>query len=113
MAARGEVVVAKRRLGFGASGSTERFVVVQSDALNEVLETTLVVPLDAAFAYYAGYPGAVRVTAAEAGTAKEHVAIVTALAAVDVSRFESAPVASLDAATLAEVDRMLAVVLEL
>ena len=113
MAERGDVLASKRRLGFGAGGATERFVVVQADALNEVLETTLAIPLDAAHAYYSDYPGAVLVRAAEIGASRDQVAVVTALGSVDLSRFEPAPVARLAPATLDELDRMLAIVLSL
>jgi mRNA-degrading endonuclease toxin of MazEF toxin-antitoxin module len=113
VAARGDVLALKRRLGFGKSQLAEHFLVVQADALNDVLETTLVVPLDAAFSYYTDYPGAIRIAAREAGTARDQVAVVTALASVDLTRFEDAPVTQVEPETLLRVDEMLAVVLEL
>jgi mRNA-degrading endonuclease toxin of MazEF toxin-antitoxin module len=113
VAARGDVLVLKRRLGFGQGGKPERFLVVQADSLNEALETTLVVPLDAAFSYCASYPGAVRIPAREAGAPRDQVAVITALASVDLSRFEDAPTTQVGPVTLARVDRMLSVALDL
>jgi mRNA-degrading endonuclease toxin of MazEF toxin-antitoxin module len=113
VAVRGDVLASKRRVGFGADRAVEHFIVVQADTLNEVLDTTLVVPLDSAFPYYADYPGAVRVPAVQAGASRDRVAVLTATASVDTSRFEPEPVARLESATLEEIDRMLAVVLDL
>lgn len=113
MAARGDVLALKRRLGFGANQTTERFLVVQADPLNDVLETTLVVPLDAAYAYYRDFPGAVPVAASEAGATRAQVAVVTAIASVDLSRFEDAAQARVSPETLLSVEQMLGVVLEL
>ena len=68
MASRGDVLVAKRSLGFGSGSEQERYAVVQSDALNSVLDVTLVVPVEVATKANSGTPLAVPVTGAEAGT---------------------------------------------
>jgi hypothetical protein len=47
MAERGDVFQLIRRLGLGAGQEGERVVIVQADALNSVLPTLLVVPLEA------------------------------------------------------------------
>jgi mRNA-degrading endonuclease toxin of MazEF toxin-antitoxin module len=113
VAARGEILALKRRVGFGAGGATERFLVVQSDGWSGLSESVAVVPLDLATAVYARYPGAVRVSAREAGGGGEHVVIADHLVTVALDRFEPAAVGRLRPTSLSAVDEVLRVVLEL
>ena len=112
MARRGEVLVALRRLGFGAAGRREHFVVVQSDLLSGI-ETAVVVPLDDVAPIYEEDPLAVRVTAKEAGTKFEQVVLAHLLAAVPVEKFDAAPTGRLSAKSLSRVDEVLRTVLSL
>ena len=95
MAARGDVLIVRRRIGFGASREVERFAVLQSDAFNAAVETLVVAPLDTRHAFYAGFPAAVPVPREEAGTASPQVLLVSHLAAVAAARFEPVAVARL------------------
>jgi mRNA-degrading endonuclease toxin of MazEF toxin-antitoxin module len=113
VAERGDLLTLKRRLGFGSRHDVVRFLVVQADLLNDVLDTVLAIPLDEAFSYYSDYPGAVPVRAAEARTQRDQVAVVTALGSVDLSRFEPVRAARVGTRTLARIDRMLETVLGL
>jgi hypothetical protein len=103
--------VALRKLGFGAGGRRERFVVVQSDLLMGI-DTAIVAPLDEDAAMYDDDPLAVGVPAVEAGTAKPHVVLVHLIAAAGLDRFEAAAVARLSAKTMAAVDSLLRTVLQ-
>ena len=113
MAARGDVLELRRRLGFGASGRSERFVVLQADELNRALDTVLAAPLDEAADLYAEYPGAVAVGGAEAGTRSAQVLLVPQLSSVDLGRFGPARTGKLRAETLRRVDRTLKLLLSL
>ncbi|MCC6899808.1 MAG: type II toxin-antitoxin system PemK/MazF family toxin [Polyangiaceae bacterium] len=112
MAERGDVLQVKRRLGFGADRAGERVVVIQADPLNEALPTTLVVPLDSD-------PNAVpeslavRVSAAEAGTDEDCVAIPTQLQVALHGRLAAGRVGRLRPGTLALLDDKLRLVLDL
>jgi hypothetical protein len=55
VAKRGDVLVARRKLGFGAEGKAEHFVVLQSEELRG-LDTVVVAPLDADGPLYEGDP---------------------------------------------------------
>ena len=112
MASRGEVLRLKSRLGFGARGQAEPVVVVQADALNRILPTVLVVPLDPAAGLFAGHP-VVRVPADEAGSSVEHVGDVTQLRAIREDALAPGVVGRLRPETLAELDRLLRLVLAL
>jgi mRNA-degrading endonuclease toxin of MazEF toxin-antitoxin module len=112
MAERGDVLRAKRRLGFGSERSGERVVVIQADPLNSALPTTLVIPLDTD--PNAAPPSlAVRVSAAEAGADEEHVAIPTQLQVAVLDRLAAGRVGRLRPATLARLDEKLRLVLDL
>lgn len=113
MAQRGEVVVSSRRVGFAAKGEPEAFVVVQADPLNVVLPTVLVIPLDHRVALYAGNPRAVPVSAAEAGSAVEHVAITTQLRPVRVDQLAPGAVGRVSRRTMTLLNRTLKLVLDL
>jgi mRNA-degrading endonuclease toxin of MazEF toxin-antitoxin module len=112
VARRGDVVVALRKLGFGSGGRREHFVVLQSDLLAG-LDTVIVAPLDADAPMYKTDPLAVRISAAEAGTARPHVALVHLQGAARLDRFEAATVGRLSPKSLAAVDRLLRTVLGL
>ena len=113
MAAHGEVLALKRRLGFGSGDRVEHFVVLQSDRFTAHLETVVAAPLDAAMDVYAGDPASVRVTAREAGTRADQVVLVALLAALPTARFEPAPVGQLDRPSIVSVSRVLRLLFEL
>jgi mRNA-degrading endonuclease toxin of MazEF toxin-antitoxin module len=107
VAKRGEVLVARRKLGFGADGKAEHFVVVQSDQLQN-LETVLVAPLDLDDdALYAGDPLVVHVSPKEAGAKQPHVVLGYLLSAALLDRFEPSHVSKLSASSMAKVDALL------
>jgi mRNA-degrading endonuclease toxin of MazEF toxin-antitoxin module len=107
------VLVIKRRLGFGAGGAEERFVVIQDEAVGRVVSTTIAVALDAATAVHDGSPVAVLVSAAEAGSRTPHVAVATHVATIPLDRFQPTAVGRLEPATLTQLDGVLRVVLGL
>jgi len=113
MAERGDVLELRSRLGFGAKDVSERVVVVQATELNSALPTTLFVPLDVLADPYLDRELLVRVPAAEAGTRKDQVAIVTHLRFAPTDRFGPGRVGKLRADTLAELDEKLRLILEL
>lgn len=112
MARRGEVLVARRKLGFGAEGRPERFVVVQADPLRE-LDTVIVAPLDADGALYETDPLVVHVTAREAGTKEPHVVLVHLVAATLRDRFEPTHGGRLSVGSMERVGELLRLALDL
>ena len=113
MAERGQVLRLKRRLGFAAKGEAESVVVVQVDALNDLLPTLLVVPLDPAAGSFAGHPAVLKVSREEAGSGVEQVAVPWRLRAVPADSLAPGPVGRLRPATLAALDDLLRLVLDL
>jgi len=114
MASRGDVVELKTGLGFGSSsGEAERLVVVQDNGLNQVLDTTVVVPLTNATPALVAMPLNAGVSANEAGTAVDQVAITTHLRTVLYDRLKPGAVGTLNATSLANLDAALKVVLNL
>jgi mRNA-degrading endonuclease toxin of MazEF toxin-antitoxin module len=113
VAARGDVLALRRPIGFLAGAELDRFVVMQADRITLALETILVAPLDEALPVYAALPGAVPVSANEAGTKKRQVALVTQLTALPLDRFEPMTAGRLDRATQARLDGVLRLVLDL
>ena len=111
MASRGDVLRLKARLGFGAKGQAEPVVIVQADPLSRVVPTLIAVPLDPAAGLYAGHPAVVRVSAEEAGSSVDHVAVVYQLRAVREDALAPGVVGRLRPETLAELDRLLRLVL--
>jgi mRNA-degrading endonuclease toxin of MazEF toxin-antitoxin module len=112
MARRADVLVARRRLGFGAEGRREHFIVVQSDRLTG-LETLVVAPLDDDAPMYRGDPLAVPVSAKEAGTRSDQVVLVHLLASVRPERFDAGAAGRLSAKSMGRVDEVLRTVLHL
>ncbi len=112
MAERGDVLRVQRRLGFGSERAGERVVVIQADPLNSALPTTLVVPLDTD-PNAAPASLAVRVSAAEAGSDEEYVAVATQLQVTLLDRLAAGRVGRLRASTLARLDEKLRLVLDL
>ena len=112
MAKRGDVLVARRRLGFGSDGRREHFVVVQSDLLAGI-ETAVVAPLDDEAPMYEEDPLAVHVPAKEAGTKSPQVVLVHLLVAASLSKFEPAQTGRLSAKSMAQLDDALRTVLHL
>jgi mRNA-degrading endonuclease toxin of MazEF toxin-antitoxin module len=112
VAKRGEVLVARRRLGFGAEGGREHFVVLQSDLLAG-LETIVVAPLDDDGPVYADDPLTVPVPAREAGTRRAQVLLAHLLTSVQLDRFDAAAVGRLSSRTMARVDDVVCTVLQL
>ena len=111
MGKRGDVLVARRRLGFGTEGRPEHFVVVQSDHL--ALETVLVVPLDSDHPHYEDNPVVVRVTAKEAGVDRPQNALAYLVTAASWERFDDGVVGRLRPVSMALLDRALAVAQDL
>jgi hypothetical protein len=110
VAKRAEVLVALRKLGFGAGGRRERFVVVQSDLLTGI-DTVIVAPLDEDAPMYKDDPLVVRVAPTESGTSQPHVVLVHLMAAARLDRFEPAAVGRLSSRSMAQVDRLMTRVL--
>jgi hypothetical protein len=106
------VFVARRRLGFGAAGRREHFVVLQSDALAGI-ETSMVAPLDDEAHMYEDDPLVVHVSAKEAGTTAPQVVLVHLLAAISLDRFEPTPVGRLSSRAMIRVEAVLRAVLDL
>jgi mRNA-degrading endonuclease toxin of MazEF toxin-antitoxin module len=113
VADRGDVLRLKRRLGFGAKGEAEAVIVVQATPLNAVLPTMVVVPLDPAVGAYAGHPAALRVSASEAGSSVDQVAVVWRMRAVAADAFSPGPVGRLRPGTVTALDDLLSLVLGL
>jgi hypothetical protein len=109
---RADILVALRKLGFGAGGRRERFVVVQSDLLSGI-DTVIVAPLDDDGAMYKADPLVARVAASEAGTSRPQVVLVHLAAAVRLDRFEAGAVGRLSSKSMARVDILLRTVLQL
>jgi len=113
MAERGEVFRLRGRVGFGARKSEERVVVLQVDALNDVLATTLVAPLDAARAFYDRDPTAVRLDPSEAGVGSAVVVLTTQLRCLPLDRLDGTAVGRLRPSSMDAVDEALRLVLGL
>jgi hypothetical protein len=111
--ARGDVLTLRRAVGFLPGARLERFAVIQSTRLDRVLDTLLAVPLDEARPEYKELPGVVGVSAREAGTRGEQVAIVTQLTCLPAARFEAVPVGRLRPNTLARIGAVTRLILEL
>jgi mRNA-degrading endonuclease toxin of MazEF toxin-antitoxin module len=111
VAKRGDVLLLKRRLGFGGGRGQDRVVVLQHDALNAVLDTTIVAPLDLERAGDADDPTLVEVSATEAGGRETHYAMLTQLFSVTFERLEAGAVGRLSAETLAQLEGVLGAVL--
>jgi mRNA-degrading endonuclease toxin of MazEF toxin-antitoxin module len=112
MAERGDVLRLKRRLGFGGDRSGERVVVVQATPLNAAFPTTIVVPLDAT--ERAGPPSLlVRVSAEEAGSQEDMVAVPTQLQVTLVDRLAPGRIGRLKPRSLAQLDEKIRLVLDL
>jgi mRNA-degrading endonuclease toxin of MazEF toxin-antitoxin module len=110
MARRADVLIARRRLGFGAEGRREHFVVLQSDLLTG-LETLIVAPLDDDAPLYQGDPLAVSVPGREVGTRSAQVVLVHLLTSVLAEKFDAATAGRLSPKTMARVDDVLRTVL--
>jgi mRNA-degrading endonuclease toxin of MazEF toxin-antitoxin module len=113
MSERGDVLQLRSQLGFGSGKGGERVVVVQATELNSALPTTLVVPLDLIADAYVDRDLLVSVTAAEAGSRKDCVAIPTHVRFVPTDRFEPGRVGRLRSDTLAELEEKLRLILDL
>lgn len=113
MANRGEVLRLKNRLGFLPQGEAGSVVVVQANALNTVLPTLLVVPIDHALALYANDPTAVPISAREAGTKTDQVALAPQLRPTRLDHLAPGAVGRLSPPSLARLERVLRLVLGL
>lgn len=112
MARRGDVVELHRPAGFGAA-VLRHAVVVQSDLLNQQIGTYVLVPLDIRQDIHFGHPGAIPVSATEAGLKHEQVALVASVFSAPADRVEKGAQGSLLPATLARLDDVLRRVLSL
>ncbi len=98
---RGAVLMAIRAIGFGTS-EPARFLVLQSEDLNDVLPTLVVAPIDSAPTLT--HPLIVPIGPREIGAPKPGHVFVSMLAAVPRDRFELRPVGRATATTLSRVD---------
>ena len=112
MASRGDVLVARKRLGFGAVGRREHFVVVQAD-LVATLDTALVLPLDEDGPSYRGHDLAVPLSGREAGMRAPQVALVHLLSCMPLDRFDATRAGRASSSTMARIDGSLRLVLSL
>lgn len=112
-AKRGDVIVVRRRLGFGVGNRREHFVVLQSDMLQNDLDTVVAAPLDDDLPVYAGDPLVVRVTKREAGTSTPQVVLVAHLTSVLRERFDAVRVGRLRPASMTDVEKLMTILLEL
>ncbi len=103
----------KQRLGFAVRGEEEAVIVFQANALNSVLPTLLVVPMDPAVSLYAGNPLAVLVSGAEAGSKVDHVAVATQLRPVRSDALAPGAVGRLTPSTLTMLETAVRLVLDL
>lgn len=110
---RGDVLVVRRRIGFGIGDRREHFVVLQSDVLPNDLETVVVAPLDDDLPLYVIDPLVVRVSRREAGTSTPQVVLVSHLTSVLRDRFDPVRVGRLRTASMKDVDRLVMILLEL
>jgi hypothetical protein len=97
---RGDILQAKRRIGFADSGSLESFVVLQSDAFLDY-ERIAIAPIDDA-KHHTGNPLAVAINSRQ-------VALLGHLAVLSRETFKPEPVTRIH--NLDEVDRVLALFL--
>lgn len=111
MAKRGDVLAAKRRLGFSAPGMPEHFVIVQSDQLRD-LDTVIVVPMDDDGEVYEGDPLVVRVSAKEAGTKRPQVALVHLAVSAARDKFEAATAGRLSSKSMTAIDALVRFVVD-
>lgn len=110
---RGDVLVVRRRLGFGVGDRREHFVVLQSDMLQRDLDTIVVAPLDDDLPLYTRDPLVVRVSRKEAGSSAPQVVLVSHLMSVLRERFDAMRVGRLRAASMRDVERLVTILLEL
>ena len=113
MARQGDVLIAKRRLGFGAPGRAEHFVVLQSDAFADSLDTVVVVPLDEAYRIHETDPLAVRVMPTEVGSGSTQFALVALMTSAPLDRFERTAAGRRRARSLARVKALVGTLLDL
>jgi len=113
VAKRGEVLLARRRVGFAAANELERFVVLQHERLNGILPTLVVAPLDAALPIYGGNPLAVPIPAGESGTPEPQVLVLSAICSLPQDRFQPLAAGRLRPASLAMTDTALRLLLDL
>ena len=88
-------------------------VVVQADPLSALLHTVVVVPLDAAVGFYANHPAVLRVSREESGSRVEQVAVPWRIRAVSADSLAPGPVGRLRPDTLAALEDILKLVLDL
>ena len=113
MAERGEIFRLKRRLGFSPKGEAEAVIVVQATALNAVLPTISVVPLDRATGAFAGLPSVLRVSRQEAGSNVDQVAVPWQIHAISADALAPGPVGRLTPANTRALSELLKLVLGL
>lgn len=113
MIERGDVVSARRRIGFDVPVEDERFVVFQDEHLVASLPTVIVVPLDLWTARDVDDPLSLRITKREAGTKHDMAARLTLLGARLAEKLSLHPSGRLAPSTLTELDERMRRVLGL
>ena len=113
MAERGEVFRLKRRLGFRPKGEAEAVIVVQATALNAVLPTVVVVPLDPATGVFTKHPAVLRVSKQEVGSSTDQVAVPWQIRAIAADALAPGPVGRLSHTNAAKLNELLQLVLGL
>ncbi len=111
MTERGDVLRLKSRMGFLPKGETGSVVVIQAGHLNAALPTAIVVPLDVATMLYTHQPTAVRVSAREAGSHADQVALTTQVRTLRFDHLAPGTVGRLTPSTLERLDSALRLVM--
>jgi hypothetical protein len=106
------VLVTKRRLGFGAEGRQERFVVLQSDAFRDALDTVVVVPLDEALPIHETDPLALRLANKEVRTGSPQFALVALMTSARLDRFERSTAGRLRSRSLLRLGALARILLD-
>ncbi len=113
MASRGDVLVARRRLGFGSDGTREHFVVLSATALGQSMDRVLVAPVDERLHLYDGDPLVAPLSAKEVGTNSPQVVLPAFLTSVSLDRFDVETAGHVRLSTLSKLDRILRILLDL
>jgi mRNA-degrading endonuclease toxin of MazEF toxin-antitoxin module len=110
VAKKGDILRAKRRIGFLGKGESS-FVVLQANALNTALPTIMVAPV--ARTPPASTPLAVPVSGSGSAAKQGAVALVGLTGPQPRSRFDATPTGAVDAGTLRALERALVLLFDL
>ncbi len=113
MAQRGDVVQLRTRLGFGPGRAAEPVVVVQSDGLNAVWHSLMVVPLALPTQADQKDPTVLLISKDELGLSSDHVALTTQLRPIALDALSPGRLGRLKPSTESKLDELLRLVLAL